>query len=39
MMKKTVLALLFTLALAATAPVANADVDLPVCYPCDDGPK
>ena len=39
MINKIVAALLLALALTASAPVATADVDLPVCYPCDDGPK
>ena len=39
MIQKTIAALMIVLALTASAPVATADVDLPVCYPCDDGPK
>ena len=39
MIQKTIAAVLLVLALTASAPVATADVDLPVCYPCDDGPK
>jgi hypothetical protein len=36
MIKRTVAAILFALALTAAVPVASADVDLPSCYPCDD---
>jgi hypothetical protein len=36
MMKRTVAAILFALALIAAAPVANADIDIPACYPCED---
>jgi len=35
-MRKAVFALLFALALTAAAPVASADIDMPVCYPCED---
>ena len=35
MIKRTVAAILFALALTAAAPVASADVDMPACYPCD----
>ena len=34
-MKKLIAAVLFALALTAAAPVANAEIDMPVCYPCD----
>jgi hypothetical protein len=36
MIKKTFAAVLLALALTAAAPVASADIDMPVCYPCDD---
>jgi hypothetical protein len=36
MMKKLTAALLLCLALTAAAPIAVADIDMPVCYPCDD---
>jgi hypothetical protein len=36
MMKRTIAALLFALALTTALPVASADVDLPSCYPCED---
>lgn len=34
MLKKMFAALMLTLALSAVAPVANAEMDLPTCYPC-----
>ena len=33
-MKKVIAAVLFALALTASAPVASAEIDMPVCYPC-----
>ena len=36
MIKRTFAAILLALALTAAAPVASADIDMPVCYPCDD---
>jgi hypothetical protein len=36
MIKKTFAAVLLAMALTAAAPVASADIDMPVCYPCDD---
>lgn len=36
MIKKAVFALLFALTLTAVAPPASAEIDMPVCYPCDD---
>jgi hypothetical protein len=36
MMKRVVAAVLFCPALTAAAPVASADIDMPVCYPCAD---
>jgi hypothetical protein len=35
MIKRTIAAFLFALALTTAIPVASADVDLPSCYPCD----
>ena len=35
-MKKLVLAVLVALSLTAATPVATADVDIPLCYPCDE---
>jgi hypothetical protein len=35
-MKKLIAAVLFALVLTASAPVANAEIDMPVCYPCVD---
>ena len=36
-MKKIILALLLALQFTAATQVANADPDIPVCYPCDGG--
>ena len=36
-MKKLVLALILALQFTAATQVANADPDIPVCYPCDGG--
>ena len=36
MMKKAAFALLLALALTASAPIASAEIDMPVCYPCVD---
>lgn len=36
MLKKTTALFVLALALVASAPVANAEVELPECYPCDD---
>jgi hypothetical protein len=36
-MKKIVLALILALQFTAATQVANADPDIPVCYPCDGG--
>jgi hypothetical protein len=33
-MKKAVFALMLALALTASSPVANAEVEMPPCYPC-----
>jgi hypothetical protein len=38
-MKKIVLALILALQFTATTQVANADIDIPVCWPCDEGGK
>jgi hypothetical protein len=35
MMRKAIAAVLFCLALTTVAPVAVAEIDMPVCYPCD----
>ena len=35
MIKKAVFTLMLALALTSAASVANAEVDLPECYPCD----
>ena len=35
-MKKFVTAVLFALILTASAPIASAEIDMPVCYPCVD---
>ena len=32
-MKKVIAAVLFALVLTASAPVASAEIDMPVCYP------
>lgn len=34
-MKKIILALLLTLGSTAVTPVATADPDIPLCFPCD----
>ena len=34
-MKKTMLALMMVLGLIAATPAARAEIDLPLCYPCD----
>ena len=34
MIKKAVFALMLALALTSTAPTANAEVEMPECYPC-----
>ena len=34
-MKKFVLALMLALQFTAATQVATADIDIPVCYPCD----
>lgn len=36
MFKKSVITLMLVLALTSTASVANAEVELPECYPCDE---
>jgi hypothetical protein len=36
-MKKIVLALLLALQFTAATQVANADIDIPTCWPCDGG--
>jgi hypothetical protein len=36
MMKKCLGALLLALAFTAATPIASAEIDMPVCYPCDD---
>jgi hypothetical protein len=36
MLKKATVALMLMLALSSVAPVAQADVDLPQCLPCED---
>jgi hypothetical protein len=35
MIKKAVFALVLALALSSATPVANAEVEIPPCYPCD----
>jgi hypothetical protein len=35
-MKKLIAAVLFALVLTASTPVASAEIDMPVCYPCVD---
>jgi hypothetical protein len=35
MTKKLIAAILLAFAMTASAPIASADVDMPVCYPCD----
>ena len=35
-MKKLVLAVIVALTFTAATPMANADVDIPLCYPCDE---
>jgi hypothetical protein len=35
-MKKIIAAVLFALTLTAYAPIASAEIDMPVCYPCVD---
>ena len=35
-MKKVIAAIIFALVLTASAPVADAEIDMPVCYPCVD---
>ena len=34
MLKKTMLAMLFMLQLFAATPVAQAEIEVPSCYPC-----
>ena len=36
-MKKIILTLILALQFTAATQVANADPDIPVCYPCDGG--
>jgi hypothetical protein len=35
-MKRLIAAVLFALVLTASAPIAIAEIDMPVCYPCVD---